>query len=105
MLESLHVNLCIVENGQEAIETLTKQPHQFDIVFMDMQMPVMDGINATKYIRNTLKLNDIPIIAMTANAMISDQKICQDAGMNDHLAKPFDMDMLTEIIIANLPNA
>ena len=105
MLESLHVNLCIVENGQEAIEKLTEQSHQFDIIFMDMQMPVMDGITATKYIRNTLELNDITIIAMTANAMVSDQKTCRDAGMDDHLAKPFDMDMLTEIIIKYLPKA
>jgi CheY-like chemotaxis protein len=105
MLENLHINVSIVEDGQQAIETLTEQPHEFDIIFMDMQMPVMDGITATRYIRHTLNLTDVPIIAMTANAMVSDQKTCRDAGMNDHLAKPFDLDMLTEIIIANLPNA
>ena len=105
MLENLHIKVSIVEDGQQAVETLTAQPHEFDIIFMDMQMPVMDGIAATKFIRHTLNLTDVPIIAMTANAMVSDQKTCRDAGMNDHLAKPFDLDMLTEIIIANLPNA
>lgn len=105
MLENLHIKVSIVEDGQQAVETLTAQPHEFDIIFMDMQMPVMDGIAATKFIRHTLNLTDVPIIAMTANAMVSDQKTCRDAGMNDHLAKPFDQDMLTEIIIANLPNA
>ncbi|MCH1414460.1 MAG: response regulator, partial [Glaciecola sp.] len=100
-----HINVSIVENGQHAVEILTEQPHQFDIIFMDMQMPVMDGVTATRYIRHTLELTDLTIIAMTANATLSDQKSCQDAGMNDHLAKPFDLDMLKEVIIANLPNA
>ena len=105
MLENLHIKVSIVEDGQQAVETLTAQPHEFDIIFMDMQMPVMDGIAATKFIRHTLNLTDVPIIAMTANAMVSDQKTCRDAGMNDHLAKPFDLDMLKEVIIRNFPNA
>ena len=63
----------IVEDGQRAVEILTEQPHQFDIIFMDMQMPVMDSITAKHFIRDTLKLTDLPIIAMTANAMMSDQ--------------------------------
>ncbi len=105
MLENLHIKVSIVEDGQQAVETLTAQPHEFDIIFMDMQMPVMDGVTATRYIRQTLELTDLTIIAMTANATLSDQKSCQDAGMNDHLAKPFDLDMLKEVIIRNFPNA
>ncbi len=80
----------VAANGQEALEELQSGEHSFDLVLMDMQMPVMDGLEATRYIRN---LNDphlalIPIIAMTANAMDTDRELCLDAGMNEYVSKP-----------------
>lgn len=93
----------IADNGQLAVQALkevisqTKQP--FDAVLMDLQMPVMDGFEATRAIRNDLGLKDLPVIAMTANAMASDRDACLDAGMNDHVGKPFDLPHLIEVLL------
>jgi CheY-like chemotaxis protein len=76
-------------NGAEAVQAV--QALDFDIVFMDMEMPVMDGIAATQAIRALgERVRDIPIIALTANAMTEEAARCRAAGMNDHLAKPID---------------
>lgn len=88
-------------NGKEAVETLTTD--KCDIVLMDLQMPEMDGYQATTYIRNQLKL-DIPIIAMTADAMKGESDKCIDAGMQDYISKPFEPKELFEKILA-LANA
>jgi CheY-like chemotaxis protein len=72
---------------------------QFDVVLMDVQMPVLDGYGATRAIRNDLGLARLPIIAMTANAMANDRDICVAAGMNDHIGKPFDMARLVSLLI------
>lgn len=88
-----------VANGLEAISALEKIP--YDLVFMDCQMPEMDGYEATKYIRSSQSkvLNhEIPIIALTANAMQGDKAICLDAGMSDFLTKPFDKNELIEML-------
>ena len=84
--------MTIAGNGAIALETLRNA--QFDIVLMDMQMPVMDGLEATRRIRQQPGLEQLPIIAMTANAMASDRERCLAAGMNDHIAKPIDLDEL-----------
>lgn len=84
-------------NGKEAVETLTTD--KCDIVLMDLQMPEMDGYQATTYIRNQLKL-DIPIIAMTADAMKGESDKCIDAGMQDYISKPFEPKELFEKILA-----
>jgi CheY-like chemotaxis protein/HPt (histidine-containing phosphotransfer) domain-containing protein/anti-sigma regulatory factor (Ser/Thr protein kinase) len=89
MLRKLGLRADAVANGAEAISTLESIP--YDLVLMDMRMPVMDGIEAARQIRNpqSAVLNhDIPIIALTANAMQSDRQACQAAGMNDFLSKP-----------------
>jgi CheY-like chemotaxis protein len=75
------------ENGQQAVDMVARG--RFDLVLMDMQMPVMDGVTATREIRK-LGFDTLPIIAMTANAMQRDRKRCMDAGMNDFVTKPID---------------
>jgi signal transduction histidine kinase/CheY-like chemotaxis protein/HPt (histidine-containing phosphotransfer) domain-containing protein len=94
-----------VNNGLEALRALGKTT--YDLVLMDVQMPEMDGLQATRSIRdkNSAVLNhQIPIIAMTANAMRKDQEACMDAGMNDYISKPFDpADLLAKIARWALP--
>ena len=91
----------VVENGQQAIERFSKAAEgEFDAILMDVQMPVMNGYDATRAIR-ALEREDartIPIIAMTANAFAEDEKEALDAGMNVHLAKPIDIDLLKKVI-------
>jgi CheY-like chemotaxis protein len=70
----------------------------FDAILMDLQMPVMDGYTATSRIRQDLGHLDLPIVAMTANAMASDREACLAAGMNDHVGKPFDLDHLVQVL-------
>jgi CheY-like chemotaxis protein/HPt (histidine-containing phosphotransfer) domain-containing protein len=79
-------HLEIAENGKVAIDILKRK--MFDVILMDIHMPVMDGIEATKYIRKTMKLN-LPIIGFTANSSITEKEICLKAGMNDCVAKNF----------------
>lgn len=91
----------IVENGKQAVDRfMNAQEKEFDAILMDVQMPVMNGYDATRAIR-ALKRRDavtIPIIAMTANAFAEDEKEALDAGMNVHLAKPIDVELLKKVI-------
>jgi len=81
----------MVENGQDAIDILTGAgPDAFDLVLMDVQMPVMDGLTATRAIRARMEFASLPIIGMTAHTMEHERRICAEAGMNDHIGKPFD---------------
>ena len=82
----------VADNGQIALEKL--DAGCYDLVLMDVQMPVMDGITATTEIRKLPRFAEIPIVAMTANAMNKDREACLQAGMSDHLAKPIDPDHL-----------
>jgi len=82
----------VAENGQKSIEMLDKR--SYDIVLMDMQMPVMDGTTATREIRKDERFKDLPILAMTANVMEADIEKCREAGMWDHIGKPIDPDEL-----------
>ena len=96
LLRKLHCAVTEAENGEQAIEKLEKQ--SFDLVFMDVQMPVMDGFVATRRIRSDARWVDLPIVAMTAHAMTGDRERCLEAGMSDYLSKPVQMDAITEII-------
>jgi two-component system sensor histidine kinase/response regulator len=92
LLESFGIKVAMAENGEEAIARLQEEP--FDGVLMDMQMPVMDGITATREIRKNPALANLPIIALTANVYVSEQNAFLAAGMNDHIGKPLDPDRL-----------
>lgn len=87
-----------VSNGQLAVDLLEQGPNDFDIVLMDIQMPVMDGFTATRVIRETLNLKDMPIIALTAGALSTQKQLALDAGMNDFVTKPFVVDDLVSIV-------
>lgn len=88
-------DLTIVQNGQEGVNLL--QNETFDVVLMDLQMPVMDGYVATQNIRQVLKM-DIPIIALTAHSLIGEKEKCLQCGMNDYVTKPFNQVELREKI-------
>lgn len=98
LLESIHVNVVVANNGQEALDILSRE--DIDFVFMDIQMPIMDGLTATKHIRAQAKFKYLPIVAMTAHAREEDKQQCLAAGMNLHLTKPFTLDALRESIIS-----
>lgn len=95
-------NVTVVEDGQQAVDQFKNAPQgTFDAILMDIMMPVMDGLTATKEIRS-IKRDDaaqIPIIAMTANAFEEDAKKCFAAGMNAHLAKPFQIDKVEKTLV------
>ena len=90
LLEYEGAIVTLANNGQEAVERLKDSPADFDVVLTDIQMPVMDGYEATRFIREDLGLKSLPIIAMTAHAMAGDREKCLKVGMNDHLSKPID---------------
>jgi two-component system sensor histidine kinase/response regulator len=94
----------VAENGLEALQALEKR--SYDLVLMDCQMPEMDGYEATRQIRNPdsrVTNHDVPIVAMTANAMPDDQQKCMDAGMNDYLSKPVKIDALSHMLEKWMP--
>ena len=99
LLMSEGAEVDIAANGQIALEMVRSAPDHYDIVLMDMQMPIMDGLAATRAIRATPGLETLPIVAMTANAMQEDRQACLDAGMNDHITKPLDMDELIDVVL------
>nr|MDJ0864239.1 response regulator [Gammaproteobacteria bacterium] len=103
LLASAGVVAEVANNGQEALDTLQRQ--RFDGVLMDVQMPVMDGYFATREIRKQDRFRDLPVIAMTANAMAGDREKVLEAGMNDHIAKPINVrDMFTTMAKWITPN-
>ncbi|MEY8200875.1 MAG: response regulator [Colwellia sp.] len=91
-LKDTHIQVDIAENGLIALEKLRQAT--YDLVFMDIQMPEMDGITATKEIRQTLKLLSLPVVAMTAHAMVDDVNKSLEAGMDSHITKPIDPNTL-----------
>jgi PAS domain S-box-containing protein len=95
--EGAHIE--VAGNGQLGVQAVASAALPFHAVLMDIQMPVMDGYEATKAIRHTLGLANLPIIAMTANAMASDREACLRSGMNDHVGKPFDLPHLVEVLL------
>ncbi|KKD58580.1 hypothetical protein RN22_20385, partial [Grimontia sp. AD028] len=91
-METLPISVLVADNGAEAIEMVKE--HHVDLILMDMQMPVVDGVSATKTIRQELGMKTLPILAMTANTDAHDVAACREAGMNEHLAKPINFELL-----------
>jgi len=96
LLESTHIDIDCAENGLEAVRLFSESPDKYDLILMDVQMPELDGYDATRKIRalNVQKAAEIPIIALTANVFREDIEKCLAAGMNGHLGKPIDFEEL-----------
>ena len=99
LLGQLGVRVACAEDGEQALQRLRASPAAFDAVLMDMQMPRLDGLGATRALRREPRFRDLPIIAMTANAGAVDRERCLAAGMNDHLAKPIGPDGLRHTLL------
>ncbi|MDM8540956.1 response regulator [Desulfococcaceae bacterium HSG9] len=98
LLEQAGMIVTIASDGREAVKVVNQTP-VFDLVFMDLEMPEMDGYDASRAIRLDTRFTDIPIIAMTAHAMSGVKEKCLDAGMNDHLSKPIDPPELNAALV------
>ena len=107
ILEPRGARVEIARNGQEALDALGKAAgdpaEAIDLVLMDVMMPVMDGLTATREIRKDARWRKLPIIALTAKAMPDDQERCIEAGANDYMAKPLDVDKLLSLVRVWMP--
>ena len=97
LLEYNGATVALANHGKEALDMLSRS--SFDCVLMDIQMPVMDGLEATRLIRANLQWSDVLIIAVTANADQHHKDLCQNAGMDDFLAKPIDPERLVSTLL------
>ncbi|MDR1496172.1 MAG: response regulator [Clostridiales Family XIII bacterium] len=107
LLEESLINIDYAENGRQALDMFIEDPKRYDIIFMDVQMPIMDGYEATRRIRK-LEVDEagkIPIIALTANVFQEDVKKALDAGMNGHLGKPLNHQEMYDILVDHLLDA
>jgi len=102
VLEPRGAKVEIARNGKEALEHLSEKPG-VDLVLMDVMMPEMDGLDATREIRKRRELQKLPIIALTAKAMADDRDNCLAAGANDYIAKPLDVDRLLSLARVWMP--
>jgi CheY-like chemotaxis protein len=111
LLEPTLLTIDCAENGAEALRMFSARPDRYDLVFMDLQMPEMDGYEAVRGIRalETPHAREVPVIAMTANAFREDIERCLQAGMNGHLSKPLDynsvMDTLRKYLLRSKEDA
>ncbi len=105
LLEDTQLQIDCVENGLEAVALFTENPDKYDMIFMDVQMPEMDGLEATRRIRalDVPAAKTVPIVAMTANVFQEDVKMCLDVGMNGHVGKPLDFDEVLATLRKYLP--
>jgi CheY-like chemotaxis protein len=102
ILEKFGLHAEVAATGQEALDRLDRTP--YDLIFMDCQMPEMDGFEATRLIRSR-EVGHIPIIAMTANAMVGDRERCLEAGMDDYISKPVRVEAVQGALERWLPSA
>jgi len=103
LLKETGVEVDIADNGAIAVNLAGKT--RYDLILMDMQMPVLDGLDATRQIRERGPCMSVPIVAMTANTQEQDRNLCRETGMNDYLAKPFEPEALQDILAKWMPVA
>ena len=101
ILTRVGIHVTLANHGQEAVDIL--QTRRFDLVLMDVQMPVMDGYEAARTLRREGRFKDLPIVAMTAHALEGDRAACLEAGMNDYLSKPIDVEKLFDVLASWIP--
>lgn len=99
LLSSLGASVEAVGNGREVLDLILNQQKTYDVVLMDVQMPEMDGMEATRIIRTQLSAIELPVIALTAHAMEAERRRCLEVGMNDHLAKPINPQHLLKVLL------
>ena len=102
LLEAHDIEVTTVSDGRAAVEAVKARP--YDLVFMDIQMPELNGYGATAEIRTNEHLQDLPIVALTAHAMVDEREKCISVGMNDYLTKPFSPDSLEQMLVKYLSN-
>lgn len=100
LIERAGAQVDLAECGVEGVSKVLAQERAYDLVIMDLQMPDIDGLEATRRIRSSGKFPELPILAMTANVTASDRQRCLEAGMNDHIGKPIDMDQVVPRLLA-----
>jgi CheY-like chemotaxis protein len=103
MLEDTGLQVDLAEDGLQAVELASRR--RYDLILMDMQMPHLDGLDATRQIRRLPQCARLPILAMTANAFSQDRAQCLDAGMNDFLTKPVQPHVLYQVLLRWLAGA
>ncbi|MCP4698216.1 MAG: response regulator, partial [Gammaproteobacteria bacterium] len=99
LLEQAGLKVAVASNGQQAVESIIERNESFDLVFMDLHMPIMAGYEATHQIRRKFGAEALPIIAMTADAMRGEREKCLAEGMNDYISKPIDIPQLHQILV------
>ena len=97
MLSKAGYHIEVAKNGQEAVDMVSVEPEKYDLVFMDINMPEMDGIEATRIIREK-GFTDLPIVAMTADVLKEDKDKCLESGMNDFITKPIKRETVFPIV-------
>jgi CheY-like chemotaxis protein len=97
LLEDAGLTVDVAVNGQEALEMA--RDGGYSLILMDIQMPVMNGLDTTRAIRRLPGLSTLPVLALTANAFDEDRERCLDAGMNDHISKPVEPDLLCSTVL------
>ena len=103
MFSQFGIETVVAENGKECMDILLNNGKTFDLIFMDLQMPIMDGYEAARAIREYPKYNNIPIVSLSADAISEVEEECMKAGMNDNITKPIEFDSLTAIFKKWLP--
>ncbi|MDB5751275.1 MAG: hybrid sensor histidine kinase/response regulator, partial [Ramlibacter sp.] len=100
-LQKVGLRVDVAENGQLALDRLERE--SYDAVLMDAQMPVLDGLAATRVIRGRLGLADLPVLALTASVLPLDRQRCLEAGMNDFIGKPMELGAMWDVLLKWIP--